>query len=70
MSPSYQSGHSTVAGACVTILKAWFNETYVLPDPVVPNVDGTALVPYAGSDRGRITVGGELNKLTANIGAG
>lgn len=70
MSPSYQSGHSTVAGACVTILKAWFNETYVLPDPVVPNVDGTALVPYAGSDRGRITVGGELNKLAANIGAG
>ncbi|BCY08842.1 phosphoesterase [Actinoplanes sp. L3-i22] len=70
MSPAYQSGHSTVAGACVTVLKAWFNESYVLSDPVVPGPDGTSLVPYEGADRDRLTVGGELNKLAGNIGAG
>jgi membrane-associated phospholipid phosphatase len=61
--PSYGAGHATVAGACVTILKAWFDESYVLTNPVVPNADGSALVPDAGS----LTVGGELNKIAANI---
>jgi hypothetical protein len=62
--PSYGAGHGTVAGACVTILKAWFDESFVVPDPVVPSPDGTALVPYAGPP---LTVGGELEKLAANI---
>lgn len=70
MSPAYHSGHAAVAGACVTILKAWFNEAFVIPDPVVPSEDGTTLVPYAGSDKDRITIGGELDKLAANIGNG
>ncbi|OLF17253.1 vanadium-dependent haloperoxidase [Actinophytocola xanthii] len=70
MSPAYQSGHSTVAGACVTVLKAWFDERAAILDPVVPSADGTRLVPYTGSDADRMTVGGELNKLAANIGAG
>jgi hypothetical protein len=65
--PSYGSGHTTVAGACVTILKAWFDESFVLPDPIVPSADGTALLPYTGPDGGALTVGGELNKLAANI---
>lgn len=30
--------------------------------------DGTALVPYTGSDAGQITVNGEINKLASNIG--
>ncbi|PRY01014.1 vanadium-dependent haloperoxidase [Allonocardiopsis opalescens] len=70
MSPDYPSGHATVAGACATVLKAWFNEDCPLPDPLVPNADGTALVPYTGSDAGQLTIGGELNKLAANIGNG
>ncbi|MFJ9826610.1 vanadium-dependent haloperoxidase [Streptomyces sp. NPDC101160] len=70
MSPSYQSGHGTVAGACTTVLKAWFNESYVLTDPVVPSADGTSLVPYTGADKDSLTIGGELNKLAANIGSG
>jgi hypothetical protein len=70
MSPSYQSGHSTVAGACVTILKAWFNGDYVLPNPVVPSTDGTTLVPYTGADHDKLTVAGELNKIAANIAGG
>jgi hypothetical protein len=65
---AYPAGHSTVAGACVTILKAWFDESFVLPDPVVPSEDGTALVPYTGTEQ--LTIGGELDKLAANIGTG
>jgi hypothetical protein len=70
MSPSYQSGHSTVAGACVTVLKAWLNESFVLPNPVVPDDAGTALVPYTGPGADALTIGGELNKLAFNIGLG
>lgn len=29
--PSYPAGHATIAGACVTVLKAYFDETYVIP---------------------------------------
>src|SRR5205823_9406072 len=47
------------------ILKAFFDESFVIKDPVMPNEDGTALVPYTGPD---LTVGGELNKLASNIG--
>ncbi len=35
--PSYASGHATVAGACVTVLKAWFDESEVFDPNVVPN---------------------------------
>ncbi len=66
--PAYGAGHATVAGACVTILKAWFDEDAKLPfKPQVPNDDGTALVDYTGPDAGSLTVGGELNKVAANI---
>jgi membrane-associated phospholipid phosphatase len=68
--PSYGSGHAAVAAACVTVLKAWFDESHTLADPVVPTTDGTALEPYTGPDAGRLTVGGELNKLAANIASG
>lgn len=64
---SYGSGHATVAGACATILKAWFDEDWVLPDPVVPNPDGTALEPWEGAP---LTVGGEINKVAANVALG
>ena len=72
--PAYGAGHATVAGACVTILKAWFEETTRLVDiglsPMQPTDDGLGLVPYAGSDAGDLTVGGELNKLAANVALG
>ncbi|RPH54836.1 phosphoesterase, partial [bacterium] len=60
--PSYTAGHATVAGACVTILKALFDESYVIPTPVIPTPDGLALQPYQGPP---LTVGGELNKLAS-----
>jgi hypothetical protein len=62
--PSYGAGHATVAGACVTILKAFFDESFVLPNPVVTDRTGSALLPYSGPD---LTVGNELNKLAANV---
>jgi len=69
--PSYGSDHATVAGACVTILKAWFDESFVLPDPVVPDptTGYTTLIP-APAATPPLTVGGELNKLAANVGVG
>lgn len=65
--PSYGSGHATVGGACATILKAWFNESATISNPVVASNDGTSLVSYSGPP---LTVGGELNKVVANIASG
>jgi hypothetical protein len=65
--PAYGAGHATVAGACTTILKAWFDTSFVIPDPVVASADGTALLPYAGP---ALTVGNELDKVAANIAIG
>ena len=68
--PSYGEGHGVIAGACVTALKAFFNESFVIPNPVVASDDGKSLLPYTGSDAGQITVGGELNKLANNVALG
>jgi hypothetical protein len=61
---SYGSGHATVAGACVTVLKAFFDETAAIQNPVVVSADGRSTSPYGGPP---LTVGGELNKLASNI---
>ena len=79
--PAYGAGHATVAGACTTILKAWFKEDTRLVDlkdpftempvkPVVAASDGLSLKDYTGPDANQLTVGGELNKVAANIGIG
>jgi membrane-associated phospholipid phosphatase len=68
--PSYPSGHATAAGAAVTVLKWFFDETFVIPHPLVPTSDGTGVMAYTGSDAGDMTVGGELNKLASNVGFG
>ena len=72
--PAYGAGHATVAGACATILKAWFKEPTRLLDiglnPVEPSDDGLSLVAYSGSDAGDLTVGGELNKIASNVANG
>jgi hypothetical protein len=68
--PSYPTGHGTVAGACITFLKFFFDETYVIPNPQVPSSDGLSLGAYTGADAGQITVGGELNKLARNVSFG
>ena len=65
--PSYAAGHATVAGACVTVLKAWFPEDYVIQNAVTVAADGLSLLPYSGPP---LTLGGELNKLASNVATG
>jgi len=62
---AYPSGHSVGAGSTTTMLKAIFDESFVIPNPVEPAADGLSLQPYVGPP---LTVGGELNKLAFNIG--
>ncbi len=68
--PAYPTGHGTVGGACITVLKFFFDGNFVLPNPVVPSDDGLSLLPYTGQDAGQLTVNGELNKLAHNISFG
>jgi len=68
--PAYPTGHGVVGGACITLLKFFFDGTFVIPNPLVPTNDGLSLVPYTGSDAGQITVNGELNKLAHNVSFG
>ena len=64
---SYPAGHATMAGAAVTVLKAFYKGSFIIPAPKVPNADGTALVTYSGP---ALTIEGELNKLASNISLG
>lgn len=79
--PAYGAGHATVAGACVTLLKAWFDTAQPLGElqdartkaafvAKVPSADGLGLNDYAGADKNDLTVGDELNKLAMNVGVG
>jgi hypothetical protein len=67
--PSYGQGHAAIGGACVTILKAFFDtDSQVIPHPVRASSDGLSLIPYTGHDKSRMTLTNELNKLASNIG--
>ncbi|KON88034.1 phosphoesterase [Sporosarcina globispora] len=62
--PAYPGGHASFVGAGVTMLKAFFDESFVIPNPIVASSDGLSLLPYSGAP---LTIGGELNKLASNI---
>ena len=83
MHPAYGAGHATVAGACVTLLKAFFNmrdaKNPALPAYLVSPGE-RALVPDGGTSMNDVTIDlfsvdipngltleGELNKLMWNI---
>lgn len=68
--PAYPTGHGSVAGACITILKFFYKNDFVVPNPMVPANDGLSLAPYTGGDAGLLTVAGELNKLANNVSYG
>lgn len=80
MHPSYGAGHATVAGACVTILKAFFDHAWKLPLYEKTKNSCRPIAYEADSDGCRLnkvdlkgeclTVEGELNKLAANISIG
>jgi hypothetical protein len=65
--PSYPSAHACNAGACATILKAFFDPDYVLAHPVESTADGLALEPWRGAS---LTLGNEIEKLASNIALG
>lgn len=72
--PSYPAGHATYSGACVTVLKAFFQNDFLIQNlitPVAPNpADLTQLIPLPPQEAALLTVGGELNKLAANVPMG
>ena len=68
--PAYPTGHGMVAGACITVLKFFFDGNFVIPNPQEPSDDGTTLNGYTGAGASQITVTGELNKLAHNISFG
>lgn len=68
MHPSYGAGHATVAGACVTVLKAFFDTNWELPNVFVPTKDGRFLEEVEVDNA--LTVEGELNKLCSNVSIG
>ncbi len=86
MHPSYGAGHAAVAGACVTILKAFFDTSTVFGTDSAGNirfahaadiVDPLQFEPKNnGASLGSstapcpLTLEGELNKLAANIAVG
>jgi len=76
--PCYPTGHGTVAGACITAVKFFFDGSQRIRPLLqatgsyvyVPTADGLSLVPYTGSDRDSLTINGELAKLGFNISFG
>ena len=76
--PCYPTGHGTVGGACITVLKFFFDGsqkirpllTHAERDVVVPSGDGLSLDTYTGADRDNLDINGELNKLAYNISFG
>src|SRR5712692_514511 len=62
--PCYPTGHGTVGGACITLLKFIFDGNFVIPNPVVPSDNGLSLLPFTGPP---LTANGELSKLAFNI---
>jgi hypothetical protein len=72
--PAYGAGHSVIAGACVTILKAMFHGEATFAElkitPKVASEDGKSLVNYTGADADKLTIGEELDKLASNISIG
>lgn len=83
--PAYPAAHATLAGASVTMLKAFFNEDFSmtkteerpeLPPIAVTDSNGVVLfdpTQYSGYEAYKgivLSVGGELNKLASNIAFG
>jgi hypothetical protein len=76
--PCYPTGHGTVGGACITVIKFFFDGNQKIRpllnaagrEVVAPSPDGLSLNPYLGADRDSLDLNGELNKLGYNITLG
>jgi hypothetical protein len=65
--PSYPAAHAAIAGACATVLKAFFNEQFLFPNPAQASRDGLSLDRWTGLG---LTLGNEIDKLASNISYG
>jgi hypothetical protein len=73
--PCYTGGHATVAGACCTAIKFFFDGSQKLRpllqasgrDLVEPSSDGFSLQTYSGADANDIDINGELSKVAFNV---
>jgi hypothetical protein len=65
--PSYPAAHAATAGACITVMKAFFNKDFPIPNPVQATQDGSALEAWTGP---ALTLGNEIDKLAANVALG
>src|SRR5213080_1051284 len=76
--PCYPTGHGTVGGACITVLKFFFNGSLKIRPLLAgagrevyePSGDGLSLDTYTGADRNTLDINGELNKLAYNVSLG
>jgi hypothetical protein len=76
--PCYPTGHGTVGGACVTVLKFFFDGSQNMRslllsagrDIYQPSTDGLSLNTYSGPDANSMDINGELNKLAYNVSFG
>lgn len=64
--PSYPSGYACVAGACATVIKAFFDENWQFPRKMVADVDGTDLVDDRTASARRLSLRGEVDKFASN----
>src|SRR5215475_8533668 len=73
--PCYPTGHGAVGGACITLLKFFFDGSRSIRpllngagrDVFEPSTDGVSLTTYTGDDRDNLDINGELSKLAYNI---
>jgi hypothetical protein len=76
--PCYPTGHGAVGGACITLLKFFFDGSQKIRplltragrDVSEPSADGLWLNTYTGADRDNLDINGELSKLAYNISFG
>ena len=60
--PAYPAGHAVYAGVVSTVLKAFYDDDFML-DGYEPNEDGSELVPLGM----KLRVGDELDKFASNL---
>ncbi len=67
--PAYPTGHGAVGGACITILKFFFDGDFFLTNLRLPSNDGLMLNPWdrPAGEPGYLSVNGELAKLAHNV---
>lgn len=48
--PAYPAGHAAIASACAAVLKAFFKESAIFPEPVLASAGGLSPLLYKGLD--------------------